>query len=64
MSPLEIFLTGWFIAGVSLNVTNTLFRIVTERDLRKSWKEEAVTSLLAAIIQGAVLVWMLLTWWL
>jgi len=60
----EIFLTIWFVLAMTLNLANAFYRIITEKDPEKSWKEDAITSLLSAIIQGAFLVWMYLSWWI
>ena len=60
----EVFLTIWLILVMAVNLANAFYRIITEKDPEKSWKEDAITSLLSAIIHATLLVWMFLSWWM
>jgi len=61
---IEVFLTVCFALAMTINLVNVFYRIITEKDPEKSWKEDAILSLLAAIVQGAILTWMYLSWWI
>ena len=61
---IEIFLTIWFMAAIIISLADAFYRIITEKDLERSWEHDAITSLLSAIIYGILLIWMYLSWWM
>ena len=60
----EVFLTIWFILVMAVNLANAFYRIITEKDPETSWKHDAITSLLSAVIHGTLLVWIFISWWM
>jgi len=61
---LELALTIWFVFSVLVEMTNTIYRIVTEKDRKSSWKEDALASFIATFVYVIFLVWMLVEWWM
>ena len=60
---IKLFLTAWFILSTIINFGDLIYRIITEKEKVRSWKQEAITDLFALIIDATLLFWIYLSWW-
>ena len=61
---LKLAVTIWFALVLCAETVNMIYRIITERDRKNMWKEDALASFVSAVVHAVFLAWMLIGWWM
>ena len=61
---LKLAVTIWFALVLCAEAVNMVYRMITERDRKGTWKEDALSSFISAVVHAVFLTWMLIRWWI
>jgi len=61
---LKLAVTVWFAFVLCAEAVNMIYRMITEKDRKSTWKEDALASFISAMVHAVFLIWMLIRWWI